>query len=149
VDEEAVVLRLARARKAPRDAVMRARMVELSWAGSWVPAIAIELDCSEKTVRRICEAERSRIIGLVGQAPPSRIRHVFIPVSACWLNLQEGWWRIFRKTALAGQPFAGADEMDQATCLATAQVNARAKPWVCGRPAPPTRRLRRRYVYVF
>ncbi|WP_426570350.1 transposase [Streptomyces canus] len=27
-----------------------------------------------------------------------RIRHVFIPVGACWLNLQEGWWRIFRKT---------------------------------------------------
>ncbi|MGA4850955.1 transposase [Streptomyces sp. G5(2025)] len=26
-----------------------------------------------------------------------RIRHVFIPVGACWLNLQEGWWRIFRQ----------------------------------------------------
>jgi hypothetical protein len=22
-----------------------------------------------------------------------RIRHAFIPVGACWLNLQEGWWR--------------------------------------------------------
>lgn len=29
-----------------------------------------------------------------------RIHHVFIPVGACWLNLQEGWWRIFRKAAL-------------------------------------------------
>ncbi len=29
-----------------------------------------------------------------------RLRHVFIPVGACWLNVQEGWWRIFRKTAL-------------------------------------------------
>ena len=36
-----------------------------------------------------------------------RIRHAFIPKRACWLNLQEGWWRIFRKTALAGQTFAG------------------------------------------
>jgi hypothetical protein len=30
-----------------------------------------------------------------------RIRHAFIPQSACWLNLQEGWWRIFRRQALA------------------------------------------------
>ena len=32
-----------------------------------------------------------------------RIRQVFIPKAACWLNLQEGWWRLFRRTALAGQ----------------------------------------------
>ncbi|MGW9137478.1 transposase [Streptomyces sp. NPDC055681] len=76
-----------------------------------------------------------------------RIRHVFIPVGACWLNLQEGWWRIFHKAALAGQTFAGPDEITQATELATAQLNARAKPWVWGRPAPPTRRLHRQYVY--
>jgi transposase len=31
-----------------------------------------------------------------------RIRHAFIPKGACWLNLQEGWWRIFCRTALAG-----------------------------------------------
>ncbi|MGW0515399.1 transposase [Streptomyces olivaceoviridis] len=36
-----------------------------------------------------------------------RIRHVFIPVGACWLKLQEGWWRISRKAALAGQSFVG------------------------------------------
>ncbi|MGX1549311.1 hypothetical protein [Streptomyces adustus] len=60
--------------------------------------------------------------------PP--IHHAFIPVGACRLNLQEGWWRIFRKTALA-----------------TSQLNARANPWIWGRPASPTRRLRRRYVY--
>ncbi|MEU2930714.1 IS630 family transposase [Streptomyces sp. NPDC007251] len=77
-----------------------------------------------------------------------RIRHVFIPVGACWLNLQEGWWRIFRKAALAGQSFAGPPEIDQATRQATSQLNARARPWIWGRPAPPTRRLRRRYVYA-
>jgi DDE superfamily endonuclease len=32
-----------------------------------------------------------------------RIRHAFIPKRACWLNMQEGWWRIFRRHALAGQ----------------------------------------------
>ncbi|GAA5028679.1 hypothetical protein [Streptomyces siamensis] len=33
-----------------------------------------------------------------------RIRPMFIPFGACRLNLQEGWWRIFRKAALAGRP---------------------------------------------
>ncbi len=47
-----------------------------------------------------------------------RIRHAFIPVGACWLNLQEGWWRIFRKASLAGQSFASPDEITQATRLA-------------------------------
>ncbi|MGX1548145.1 transposase [Streptomyces adustus] len=77
--------------------------------------------------------------------PP--IHHAFIPVGACWLNLQEGWWRIFRKTALAGRSFANPDDITYATALATSQLNSRAKPWIWGRPAPPTRRLRRRYVY--
>src|SRR5947208_10013496 len=34
-----------------------------------------------------------------------------IPKGACWLNLQEGWWRIFRRQALAGQDFADPDEI--------------------------------------
>lgn len=72
---------------------------------------------------------------------------MFIPVGACWLNLQEGWWRIFRKAALAGQTFADPDEIEAATTLATAQLNARARPWLWGHPAPPTRKLRRRFVY--
>lgn len=95
--EQAVVRRLARARKAPRDLVMRTRMIELSWAGQRVPAIADELGCGQKTVRRwlhrfnragldgledlggqgrkrrITEAERSRIIALVKQVPPGRL----------------------------------------------------------------------------
>jgi transposase InsO family protein len=49
---------------------------------------------------------------------------------ACWLNLQEGWWRIFRKTALAGQTFADPDEIAYANRVATAQLNARARPWI-------------------
>jgi transposase len=77
-----------------------------------------------------------------------RIRQVFIPVGACWLNLQEGWWRIFRKTALAGRSFGDGDHITHATEVATAQLNARAPPWIWGRPAPPTRRSRGRYVYV-
>ncbi|MFK8906761.1 transposase [Streptomyces sp. YS-3] len=96
-NEQRVVHRLSRARKAPRDLVLRARMVELSWSGQRVLAIADELRCSPKTVRcwlhrfnrcgldgledlggqgrkrRITEAERSRIIGLVKQSPPGRL----------------------------------------------------------------------------
>ncbi|WP_310729184.1 helix-turn-helix domain-containing protein [Streptomyces sp. N2A] len=72
-------------------------MVELSWDGSLVPQIAGELRCGQKTVRRwlhrfnrlglegledlagqghkrrITEAERSRIVGLVKQTPPGRL----------------------------------------------------------------------------
>ena len=97
-DEGAVVRRLSRARKAPRDVVMRARMIELSGSGLRVPAIAVELGCSQKTVRcwlhrfnrlglqglddlggqgrkrRITELERSRIISLVKTVPPGRLR---------------------------------------------------------------------------
>jgi len=76
-----------------------------------------------------------------------RVQQVFIPTGACWLNLQEGWWRLFRREALAGQTFADAAEIERATCVATQQLNARAKPWIWGRPPPPKRHLRRRLVY--
>jgi transposase len=96
-NEERVVRRLSRARTAPSALVLRARMVDLSWSGQRVPAIADELRCSPKTVRRwlhrfnrlgldgledlggqgrkrrITEAERSRIISLVKQSPPGRL----------------------------------------------------------------------------
>jgi hypothetical protein len=77
-----------------------------------------------------------------------RIRHVFIPKRACWLNLQEGWWRIFRRQALAGQDFADPDEIAHATRLATAQLNARARPWIWGRPQPKHRSYRRHFTYT-
>lgn len=76
-----------------------------------------------------------------------RIHQLFIPKGACWLNLQEGWWRLFRRNALAGQDFANAKEIEQAIRVATAQLNARAKPWVWGRPPKPPRRRRRLFCY--
>jgi hypothetical protein len=77
-----------------------------------------------------------------------RIGHAFIPTKACWLNLQEGWWRLFRRSALAGQTFADPEQIDQATKLATAGLNARARPWIWGRPPRPHRTLRRKFVYL-
>ena len=76
-----------------------------------------------------------------------RIRQVFIPKGACWLNLQEGWWRLFRRQALAGQCFADTGEIALATRAATRQLNQRARPWVWGRPQPSSRYRRRLFAY--
>ena len=57
-----------------------------------------------------------------------RVQQVFIPIGACWLNLQEAWWRLFRREAFAGQSFADGDEIDRATRVATAQLNAAPSP---------------------
>ena len=78
-----------------------------------------------------------------------RVQHAFIPVGAAWLNLIEGWWRLFRRKAFAGASLADADADDiaYATRIATAQLNHHAKPWVWGRPPPPHRSLRRCFVY--
>jgi DDE superfamily endonuclease len=76
-----------------------------------------------------------------------RVEQVPVPTGACWLNLQEGWWRLFRKESFAGQSFADAEEITQAAALATSHLNRRAKPWVWGRPPPPHRHLRRCFIY--
>lgn len=81
----------------------------------------------------------------LGQHP--RVHPVPIPTGACWLNLQEGWWRLLRREAFAGQSFADAKEIELTTRVATQHLNARAKPWVWGRPPPPQRTLRRCFVY--
>jgi DDE superfamily endonuclease len=77
-----------------------------------------------------------------------RLRQVFIPVRACWLNLQEGWWRLLGRAAFAGQTFADAGEIAHAVEVATAWLDRRAQPWVWGRLPPPHRTLRRKFVYL-
>lgn len=76
-----------------------------------------------------------------------RLHHVFIPTGACWLNFQEGWWRLFRHEAFAGQSVANQEEIDQARCVAPKQLNRRAHPWVWGRPPKTPRRRRRLFCY--
>ncbi len=76
-----------------------------------------------------------------------RVHQVFIPVGACWLNLQEAWWHLFRREAFAGQSFTDSDEIARATRVATRQLNRRATPWVWGRPPGPPRYRRRCFVY--
>ena len=76
-----------------------------------------------------------------------RFQHAFIPSGAAWLNLIEGWWRLFRRKAFAGVSVANADDIAYVTRVATAQLNRHATPWIWGRPPPPHRTLRRCFVY--
>jgi hypothetical protein len=76
-----------------------------------------------------------------------RIEHTFIPKGAAWLNIIEAWWRMFRRQALAGVDFADSYEIDQATRVATRQLNRKASPWVWRRPPEPPRHRRRSFVY--
>ena len=93
-DEERKIRKLAGARHAPADWILRARMITLSWSGKHVTAIAAELGCHPKTVRerlhrfnaegldglgdrpvpgrprRLTEDERSTIIALARSDPP-------------------------------------------------------------------------------
>ncbi|WP_236601381.1 hypothetical protein [Ktedonobacter sp. SOSP1-52] len=78
-----------------------------------------------------------------------RIQHLFLPKGVCWLDLQEGWWRLFRRDAFADQSFANAHEIERAMQVATAQLNHRAKPWIWGRPPRTRRHLHRLFCYRF
>ncbi|GAA2881403.1 hypothetical protein GCM10010517_44310 [Streptosporangium fragile] len=60
----------------------------------------------------------------------------------------EGWGRLPRRAAFAGQIFADATGITHAVAVATAQLNAHARPRVRGRPPPRPRILRRKFVYL-
>lgn len=76
-----------------------------------------------------------------------RVHPVPLPVGACWLNFQEGWWRLLRREAFAGQTFADYTDIEHAVVGATARLNHHATPWVWGRPSPTPRRYRRLFTY--
>jgi hypothetical protein len=84
--------------------------------------------------------------GVAAEASQDRAR-VLIPKVAAWLNLIEGWWRMFRRQVLAGVDFADSYEIGQAAKVATRQLNRKAKPWVWGRPPRSPRHRRRTFVY--
>jgi hypothetical protein len=64
---------------------------------------------------------------VAAEASQDRAR-VLIPKVAAWLNLIEGWWRMFRRQVLAGVDFAESYEIGQAARVATRQLNRKAKP---------------------
>ncbi|MFF5234686.1 helix-turn-helix domain-containing protein [Dactylosporangium sp. NPDC000521] len=95
-EEERKVRKLAGARHAPADWIMRAKMIAASWDGERTSGIAARLGCHMQTVRerlarfnaegidglgdlpgagrkrRITEGERGRIIALARSVPPGR-----------------------------------------------------------------------------
>ena len=95
--EEGIVRKLAASRHGPANVIRRAQMIVKRWEGKNTKTIADELGCHAKTVRvrvarfnalgidglqdgpgrgrkaRLTEAERSTIVGLIGQTPPGRL----------------------------------------------------------------------------
>jgi transposase len=138
--EERQIRKLAASRHGPADWIMHARMVALSWDGKRVEAIAKEVQCSAQTVHRrrfdaegieglgdrprsgrpsrLTERERSKLIALASKAPPGRLER-------------------------QADEFATPDEIEQATRVATAQLNRRATPWIWGCPPKDHRHYRR------
>ena len=55
---------------------------------------------------------------------------LFLPTSACWLNLIEPWWKQLRSLALKGRRFEDVDEIIEAVIQATADWNAHRYPSV-------------------
>jgi Winged helix-turn helix len=76
-DEERKIRKLAGARHAPADWILRSRMIVLSWAGKHVTAIAAEPGCHPKTVReRLHRFNTEGIDGLGDRPIPGRPRRL-------------------------------------------------------------------------
>jgi hypothetical protein len=50
------------------------------------------------------------------------------PETGLLVNMAEGWWRLLRRAAFAGQTFVDTDEIAYAVDVATTQLNTHAKP---------------------
>jgi transposase len=59
-----------------------------------------------------------------------RVRFLFQPTYAPWLNLIEPWWKTLRSLALKGRRFEDADELTHAIAVATQYWNQHRKPYV-------------------
>jgi len=59
-----------------------------------------------------------------------RVRFLFQPTYAPWLNLIEPWWKTLRSLALKGRRFEDADEITRALTDATRYWNQHRKPYV-------------------
>ena len=58
-----------------------------------------------------------------------RVRFLFQPTYAPWLNLIEPWWKTLRSLALMGCRFSITDEIEQAITAATAFWNDHGHPF--------------------
>lgn len=76
-----------------------------------------------------------------------RIHHVFIPTGGLLAQSAGRLVAPLPPRCLAGQSLANPDEIEQATRVATRQLNLRAKPWVWSRPPKDPRHYRRLFCY--
>ena len=70
-----------------------------------------------------------------------RIQHAFIPTGACWLNLQEGWWRLFAAKPLPGSrlpPLRRSRWPPEWRPASSTPAPARGSGAAHHRPTPPT-----------
>jgi len=152
--EERRIRRLARSRLGPRDGILRARMVALSWDGHHVPDIAAALGCHPKTVRarlarfdadgvdglrdrarpgrarRITEAERSRVIHLVATDPPGRLVRDGAGELAAENEAQPACWSLETLTEAARRAGIGLARSQLRRILVAEQVRwRRPRAW--------------------
>lgn len=65
-----------------------------------------------------------------------RVRFLFQPTYAPWLNLIEPWWKTLRSLALKGRRFEDAHEITHAIAVATQYWNQQRKPYVWRKAFP-------------
>lgn len=58
-----------------------------------------------------------------------RVRFLFQPTYAPWLNLIEPWWKTLRSLALKGCRFEGAEELTEAIADGTKYWNEHSHPY--------------------
>jgi hypothetical protein len=75
-----------------------------------------------------------------------RIQHTFIPKGPAGSTCRRAGGGGFAARPLPGSRLP-LPEITLATKVATCQLNARARPWVWGRPPPSPRHRRRVFVY--
>ena len=64
------------------------------------------------------------------------IRHAFIPRAPAGSTSRRAGGGSSARPPWPAETFADPDEITHATEVATAQLNARARPWIWGRPSP-------------
>ena len=137
------IRRLARSRLGPRDGVLRARMVALSWDGHRVPDIAVALGCHPKTVRaRLARFDAGGVEGLRDQArvpagsarPSAAGSSAWSPRTrpAAWSRAATTGWVRPSGAVNVPHPAAVSRRCDWRACAASGRTASRGR----GVPAP-------------
>jgi transposase len=89
--------------------------------GQW-PTVEVVLILDNLSIHRTMDV-------LLWALAHRRVRFLFQPTYAPWLNLIEPWWKTLRSLALKGRCFQDADEIVAAIEQGTADWNAHCRPF--------------------